>query len=54
MTITLRILGREVLALTTDEPATDERAPDVTTYPIGFTKRGPYLTDGRYGCEDDE
>lgn len=51
MTLTVRIFGREFVTITTD-PTSNGDALDVTTYPVGFTQRGPHLTDGRYGCED--
>jgi hypothetical protein len=38
MTLTVTILGREVLRISTD-PADDDKRGDVTTSPVGFAPR---------------
>lgn len=51
MTLTVRVLGVELLSITVGEELGPE-ACDVTTYPVGFVQREHFLTDGRYGFDD--
>lgn len=53
MNLTIRILGCEVFAVSTDS-ATDDEPGDALSNPVGFTYTSPPMTAGRYGCDDQE
>ena len=41
MRLTVRLLGTEVLHITTDPDPADDSPGDCTTYPVGFTGTAP-------------
>ena len=45
MRLTIRILGTEVLHITTEPDPTETGPGDCTTYPVGFVSRMPVPQD---------